>query len=626
MRVLFISLLVCIVFNLEAQEYYLPSNVQKAYVNKTRSKTGKQGENYFQNRSVYEIQAAIDPSKGLLTGEEKIIYYNNSPDTLELLVVRLYQDIFKKGNMRDEAMPEEYINQGVLLKSIYINGMEYVDGLDIFKYQEGTNLYLTLTEPLYSMDSVRVNIKWEVQLPKGHAHRFGNYGESDWFVSLWYPQISVYDDIDGWDVWSYTGQYEFYNDFNDYKVELTVPRGHMVWATGEWMNPSEVLSDKVLDNYYKSQNSEEIIHVIREHDWLKKDVLQKAKKHIFRFQAVNVPDFTFAISDDYLWDAGTVVTDSVSAEGTVVNAVYPVDAINFELVAKAGMDAVRDFTYQSLGIKYPYAQVTVFNGDGGMEYPMMINMDNETVASNTFVAMHEIFHGYFPFYTGLNERKYAWMDEGLTTYLAIETEERINTTTIYQLPVIISAYNYFSGEDIDLPLMIPSALSRGNSYYFQAYIRSSVVYSILERYVGREDFRAAIRGFAEDWKGKHPTAFDFIFSMSNAFDEDVSWLINTWFYGYGWADLGVKDVAYANNTLKLKIENVGGLPVPIELRFFKSDGSVTTKFVKVDCWKDGDKNIEIEFGDLVGLTKIELGSPFIPDKDVSNNYYSISAN
>ena len=41
----------------------------------------------------------------------------------------------------------------------------------------------------------------------------GTYDSTSFFIGYWYPQIAVYDDIDGWDHNNYGGQHEFYNDF-----------------------------------------------------------------------------------------------------------------------------------------------------------------------------------------------------------------------------------------------------------------------------------------------------------------------------------------------------------------------------------------------------------------------------
>ncbi len=105
-------------------DLYMPLNIKKAYDNGTRNYDGTPGPNYWQNSSDYKIKVEIDPEKKMLYGSETITYYNNSPDTLKSLVIRLYQDIFKIGNARDFSTKKEVINDGVNLSKVFVNGEE----------------------------------------------------------------------------------------------------------------------------------------------------------------------------------------------------------------------------------------------------------------------------------------------------------------------------------------------------------------------------------------------------------------------------------------------------------------------------------------------------------------------
>ena len=61
---------------------YIPRNVEKAFNNRTRSLDGRPGINYWQNGANYNISIGFDPKTRLVEGKERIIYSNNSPDTL----------------------------------------------------------------------------------------------------------------------------------------------------------------------------------------------------------------------------------------------------------------------------------------------------------------------------------------------------------------------------------------------------------------------------------------------------------------------------------------------------------------------------------------------------------------
>jgi hypothetical protein len=606
---------------LSAQRYYLPYNIKEAYEQKqTRSFDGKPGSSYWQNKSFYDIKAKFNPVTGKLTGSEKILYVNNSPDSLYYLVVRLNHDILKKGGVRDEEFSPEYVFDGVGINSFTINGVEYNNSARSFFQQNGTNLFVGLNYFISQGDTLNVYIEWESTLPPGHAHRFGKYGENNWFVAYWYPQIAVYDDINGWVRGNYTGQHEFYNDFNDFSVELTVPTGYMVWGTGDWQNAEAILSADVFKKYNRAIQSDEIIKVVSEEDWKHKKVFKKQKKMVYKYSAEQLTDVAFAVSDNYLWDAGSVVTDSSDMKRTTIHSVYPVEAKHFDHVAEKSLSAVAHFSHHSFKIPYPYSHFTIFNGGGGMEFPMITNMHDRGVIENTFTAMHELFHAYFPFQTGLNEREYAWMDEGLTTYLTLETEAVINDVMDYSLQRIFDTYNYFSGTSGETPLFTPSHQTRGHNYQHHAYFRSATAFALLEHYLGRETFRGAVRDFYKTWEYKHPTGYDFIFSLEKYSNEDLSWFVKPWFFGSGWADLAIGEVTDMGDSIKVSIDNIGGFPVPVALKIIpENEDSYTLKY-SAKVWKEQTR-FYIYIPSVKALKRLEIGGYDIPDKDPENNYY-----
>jgi len=621
MRTIFSIIIIFFAFKVCSQPFYVPYNILQAYEKRTRDYSGKPGANYFQNKAKYNITGYLDPKKGILNGEEDIRYYNNSPDTLYYMTIRFYHDILKKGNLRDEEAKEDFITKGVKVNSFMIEGEEYLNKDILYYNRSGTNLHFSLPGFLLPGDSIQLRIDWTTSLPNGHFHRYGNYGKSDWFVAYWYPQIAVYDDIDGWDMHNYTGLYEFYNDFNDFNVEINVPSGHLVWATGDFLNAEQVLSEKIYGRLQRSENSDSVVNIITEKDWKSSKIFNKSKKLVYKFSAKNITDFAFSVSDNYLWDATTCITDSAKMRKTVVHAVYKPTSKRFNKIAEAGAKAIRHFSYSSLGLPYPFPRVTVFNGDGGMEFPMMVNEDYSDDIKNKFVTMHELFHGYFPFMTGINECKYAWLDEGLTSYLPMETESAVWGNKYFQLEEVLQLYNEYSGNDFENPLGQISSQSRDYSYYHQAYYQSIAAFSVLEGYLGRELFRECIRQFVNRWKGKHPTSFDFLFTLSDISEQDLSWLINPWFFHYGWADLKIDTVNIRGNRVEVKIDNLGGMPVPIELNITTKDGDMMTKKIKADVWKDKEPFIYINIDTVPDLYKIELNTTLIPDKVKTNNYY-----
>ncbi len=217
-------------------QLYIPWEILQAVKEGTRTLTGVPGEYYFGNHASYDMNVMFDPGSGILTGEADITYFNESPDTLNKIVMRLYQNMYRKGGIRDEEVNPEVIHNGVIIKALTVNNEDFYPKLGSRTRTEGTIFSIFLNHALASGKSCQIHISWEFPMPGQPVKRFGKYDEGTYFISLWYPQIAVYDDIDGWDEAQYTGTQEFYNDFNDYYVSITVPRGFMVWATGSWIN------------------------------------------------------------------------------------------------------------------------------------------------------------------------------------------------------------------------------------------------------------------------------------------------------------------------------------------------------------------------------------------------------
>ena len=198
-------LLICFILSfgsiIHAQDYYVPYEFQQAVKKGTRTNEGIPGANYFQNSSNYHIRVRIDARRGILYGREEVVYHNFSPDTLQSIVLRMYQNIFKKGALRDAEEDPANINDGMIITAIKIGNT------DIYaRYKtDATNMTIFLKKGLSPNDSLRLSLNWNFKLPTTPVHRFGKYGDATWFIGYWYPQIAVYDDIEGWDMMNYNG-------------------------------------------------------------------------------------------------------------------------------------------------------------------------------------------------------------------------------------------------------------------------------------------------------------------------------------------------------------------------------------------------------------------------------------
>ncbi len=598
----------------------MPKEIKQAYDKGTRSYDGTVGENYFINKVDYSIKASFNPKTRLLEGKETISYTNNSPDSLKYIYFNLYQDIFKKGNMRDWDIGTVDITEGVQISKIIYNSKE-IDVASKNVINNSSILRIKLPAKLAKGETGEIKIDWSFTMPGTVPIRMGTYNKDNFFIAYWFPKVAVYDDIEGWNRQGHSGNQEFYNDFGNYDVEITVPKDYNIWATGVLQNSEDLFKEKYLKRIEQSKNTEDIVHIITIKDREKNKILKKANKYVWKFKSENTPDFAFAVSKTYLWDA----TSIKSGDRVIpINAVYSQTSKDFHEVAEISRNSIKYFTEEIPAIPYPYPQFTAFNGGGGMEFPGMINDGDASSRNGTlYVTSHEIGHSYFPFYTGLNEQKYAWMDEGLITFFPQFVLKKYTDEKDYVFfKRNISSYNYYAGTFNDVPLMISSNNVGRYAYRFQAYTRSSVAFYMLYQHIGKDKFAEGLRLFTERWNGKHPTPYDLFFTFNEVAKEDLAWIWKPWFFEIGYADLSIKKVYNTEvNKVIVIIENKTGFPVPINLTAEYEDGTTKVVSEKMIVWKD-KSTYKLNLPEK-GLKKLILNTETIPDAYPDNNVWEV---
>ena len=617
------------VSNLYAQGkgIYLPVDLRLLYDNDTRSMDGKPGPNYWQNHSDYKMKVELTPEERLITGSAKITYFNNSPDTLKQIVIRLYPDIFKKGQIRDFNLDPADINDGISIARLQID-MQTFDAakIDSSGIRKGTNLVIDLNDAIYPSTQSQIQVKWSYKTSFQKNVRAGAYDSTSFMIAFWYPQIAVYDDVDGWDLFGYTGLQEFYNDFCNYDVEIIVPKGFLVWATGELKNADEVLEKSFYKKYKKALSSDDIVSIVSEESLQSGQITKDKTKLTWKFEAKYVPDFAFASSDHYLWDQTSIKVGS-DKRRVKVGAAYNKDSEDFYQVAEIAKKSIDYFSNQMPGIPYPYPSMTVFNGGGGMEFPMMVNDGSTPKMSRTIsLTSHEIAHTYFPFFMGTNERKYAWMDEGWAVMLPFDfvfTE----APDLDRKAIVTTEYASLAGKELDLPTMIPSVAYGGQiyrpSYRGASYTKAGMAYQMLRDLLGEELFKKALHTYMDRWNGKHPIPYDFFFTFNDVVGENLNWFWNPWFFEPGYPDLAIGEIVQNNEIMSVKIDRLGNVPVPVSLKIIYSDDSENSIEKKADIWKDGKTSINLDLEKGKIFKRLELGNKYIPDIDQKNNIYII---
>jgi cyclophilin family peptidyl-prolyl cis-trans isomerase len=602
----------------------IPLNIQRAIEKSTRTLEGKPGPNYWQNNAEYKIKAELEPKSRKLSGEETITYYNNSPDTLKQIVIKILMDLYRKGNSRDFEISPRVLTDGVQSKGIFVNGAEIkTDGTKNSLRREGTNLFVPLEKPIAPKSKAELKLQWNFVLPNESQVRMGAYDSTAFFVAYWFPQIAVYDDIDGWDVVNYTGQVETYNDFSNYEVELTVPKNFLVWSTGVLLNPGEVLSSEIYEKHKKAYSSTEVVRIVEEKDYQKGLITIDEQKLSYKFKAENVMDFAFATSDHYLWDGSSVLVDKKVGRTSFVDAAYNKASKDFYTVAEVARKAIESFSTHIPGVPFPYPKMTVFNGEGGMEFPMMVNDSSvPDLQGEVHLTSHEISHTYFPFFMGINERKYAWMDEGWATMLPFDFQTA-NAPGYDPRTRNSRSYNEYAGNEQDVPPMVLSYELRGASYRTASYRRPGAAYEFLRQMLGDDLFKKCLHEYMNRWNGKHPIPHDFFFTFNETAGQDLNWFFKPWFFETKYPDLSLTAL-YTNEGVSLSVSNKGGLPLPVKIKFYYEDETSEIVYDKnADEWKDGNAEILTIIKPTAKVKKIELGSTQIPDANEKNNVYEL---
>lgn len=604
---------------------YIPLNVQKAYKTNTRSYDGRPGNNYWQNKSQYKINAEILPDSSCLIGNETITYFNNSPDTLKFIVIRFYQDILKKGAVRDWYINPETLTDGVKINYLQVEG----DSIDVspsnkMVIRSSTNMIVKLNDYLAPKNKLKITIGWEFSIHETLKLRMGNYGNGNMFISYWYPQISVYDDIDKWDRLDYQGMVEFYNDFSDFDVKIKLPKEFLVWATGELQNAQEILRDDIIKKYELAKSSDETIKIVTQDDYKKGNITKSSNNNTWKFTADKASDFSFALSKTYNWDGASVEVDSKTKRRVLTDVVYPDSTIHWDEGAQFARASIDYLSHELPGYPYPYSHATSFcNGSlgGGMETPMMANNGApKSKASLVGLIFHELTHSYFPFYMGTNERKYAWMDEGWASFFPREVVDRIVPTFDYWKRRSIT-YSKNAGKENELPPIVPSFSYKGRFIRTGFYNRPANAYRELEFLLGRDLFKQALLEYMDRWNEKHPIPQDFFFTFNDVVGEDLTWFWNPWFYEFGYPDLAISNAMQKDKNISVEIKKLGNIPTRVLVTLEFEDGTKETIEKSARVWKDGKDNLTLKLEKSKKVKRVEVGNIYIPDSVKENNIF-----
>ena len=600
-----------------AQQLPIPRNIMATYDKETRSTDGKPGKNYWQNTADYTLNINFNPQTRLLNGNVTIEYINNSPDTLSEIWFKLYPNLYMKGSPHAQLISKEDETDGVQISAMSINNIaQEVDKLSI----TGTNMRVNI-QPLAPKQKIQFNITYSYTLNKGSHVRTGEIDPNSDFVAYFFPRIAVYDDIDGWNKYPYIGTQEFYNDFCNFKAGITVPKNFVVWATGNLLNCNEVLNSKYCERIQHAEKNDGITTIIDTIDIQQQNITANNATNTWKFEAHDVTDFVFSTSDHYMWQSSGLVVDKLTGRRTRVDAVFnPIHKDYFDVINQARA-TVQYMSYNFPKYPFPYPHETVFDGLDQMEYPMMVN-DNPLENREDAIELtdHEIFHTMFPFYMGINETKYAWMDEGWATIGEWLISPMIDTTIVDEYGV--KPYEITAGKEIDLPIKTLSTLQNGTTYFLNSYPKPAFGYLFIKDMLGDELFTKALHYYIEQWHGKHPMPYDFFNCMNAGSSRNLNWFWQRWFFDDGVPDLAISKLTHSANNYTALITLKGSKPVPVYLTVSYSDGSTEIIHRTIEVWEKSN-TLNISFTSNKTVTKLVLDEAHVPDINKADNEYIV---
>ena len=537
-------------------------------------------QNYWQQHVEYFMDINMDVSDFTFSGKQKLIYTNNSPDTINKVYYHLFFNAFRPGSQMDirsrtikdpdsrvgnrifELNPKDYGSLDIV--SLEQNGKEIV-----FEQKE-TILLVRLEKPLLPGKKTELSMVFEGQVPL-QIRRSGKMNKEGVHLTMtqWFPKLAEYD-FEGWHPNPYIAR-EFHGVWGDYTVNITIDKSYVIGGTGYLKNANEI------GHGYSDKNKE-----------------KKEETLTWEFYAPNVHDFAWAADPDYVHDI------QQSESGVDLHFFYKPDAgeENWKKLQEDTLGLL-DYFEENIG-PYPWKQYSVIQGgDGGMEYAMCTMITGKRSYPSLFgVTAHELAHSWFQHILANNEAKHPWMDEGFTEYITSLAEKSVlGKPSLF--PHKSSYDSYYMINKIQLqnpaltieqPLTIHSDRYDYNfTYGASSYSKGAVFLSQLGYIIGNENLSKTIKRYYNEFKFKHPTPNDFKRVAEIVSDLELEWYLNDWTRTTNKVDYDL-DI-FDKDSRDLSIKRIGRIPMPLEILVSFRDGSTAMYYIPIDLMQ-GNKTFD----------------------------------
>ena len=581
-----------------------------------RTGSGAPGNEYWQQQVDHDIVAQLDVETNTLHASQAVTYTNNSPDTLTYLWFQLEQNVLRGDSIRSrEGNDGEDGYAGMTISDLQ------VDGKDATLSEYGTLARIDFDGDIASGDVVKITMTWSFPVSVDASLRMGYEDAYEqgpvWEFAQWIPVPCVYDDVYGWNTLPYIGRGEFYTNFGDYKVAITVPSDHLVFGSGELTNTKEVLSKEERKRLAEAMQSDAVIK-IRTSDEV--GTFEGDEFSTWNFEGKNIRTFAWATSASYIWDAASV--EIVDLDGKVrrvlCQAAYPVETA--EVWDEAVMYVQHAIKYYSdLLYPYPWPQMSVVRGRaGGMEYPMIVYCRGSSHEGLFNVTDHEVGHDWFPMLVNTDERRHAWMDEGFNTFVNHYSLENFYGEREHEPDV--SKYVASKFKDGITPINTMPDLLRSRRHL--SYRKPGYGLRFLrEEILGEARFDAAFKEYVRRWAFKSPRPADFYRTMEDASGMDLQWFFRGFFEETRQLDQAIGTVEQNEDRVKVTFLNLADWVCPVDVVISREDESIHTYKLPVTVWAWSNKHThEFKLDSQVVTVTINPSNTY-PDIDFSNNHW-----
>jgi hypothetical protein len=608
---------------------------RQAVQNGTRTNTGEPGSRYWQQWAEYSISTRLTPEERMVEGTVRIAYHNRSPDPLGYIALNLLQNLHAEGVMRSGFA---VVTGGVDLSRVAVADRELEPrpkpgeaGYTV----NGTVLRVFPPEPVQPGETINLSIDWHFTVPQAGASGRMGWSEDNMFhIAYWYPQVAVYDDVNGWHTDQFLGGAEFYSGFATYDLSIAAPEGWVVMATGQLLNPEEVLASEILQRYRAAHDSDEVVHVLTAEDFGPGRATGIAPSGflVWRFHADSVRDVAFSATSESLWDAARTPVGDRDGDGNtdyaLINTFWRAAASKWSNAWRYAQHSI-DFMSRWTGLPYPWPHMTSVEGGsiigGGMEFPMMTLIGDYNTRSDSalyYVTAHELGHMWVPMIVSTDERRHAWMDEGTTTFNENQARKE-----------------FFPGFNHDHPdrdgylavarLELEGEMMRWSDYHYPgpaystaSYSKPATVLVALRGLLGEAAFVRGFREYIDTWAYKHPQPWDFFNTFDRTSGQNLGWFWRSWYYETWILDHAVDNVREGSDGTTIVIEDRGQVPMPARITITLADGQTMTREVPVGTWLAGKIRSEVSLPAGAEVVRVEIDAEHLfPDIDRSNNVW-----